>query len=468
MRLFADDTAARIFPRRSLHRLVERARESTPTQAALYLSELPAVVQFYPVDLKLPALARAVSTERVERVLQEAGVDAELDQSELPELIRYKPTRKALLRFTCADRRLYVKLHADTRGARHVLFGDVLQRAGFSAAAPLLYEAGLRMLVHPEQTGTSLRSLRAEAGFVSWMEPLAEALGRLHSTPLEMLPARSAAYEGRRVRDAADSLAALLPAQAPQLQALGQRLAGHLEEAPARPAPVHGDFWDDQVLVSDEGVALLDFDELRLGDPLADVANLLSQLTVRQGEPVHEHERVRATFLEAYAAVRPDGGARLALHEAAALLRSAVGSFRRLEPDWPESAADVAGLAAERLHDYERGRKPLAGRRLRTSEHEHGPRDPALPQLVALFDSGRMADMLEHDVLGEPVTVRDAGGREAQARAAGARSGTSSPSVETEASSLFVCTGRRSPDRVGLACTSFSVTSPRHDRSGWT
>ena len=407
-RLFADDTAARIVARRSLQRLVERARKSAPTPGAAYLPELPAVAQFYPVDLKLPALVTAMSPEPVGAALREAGIDAELEQDGPPELIRYKPTRKALLRLASSNGRLYVKLHADTRGARHVLFGEVLRSAGFPAAAPLLYDPALRMLVHAEQAGTSLRSLRDGPEFVNWMEPLAESLGRLHSSSLEMLPARGVAYEARRVLDAAESLAALLPAQARDVRALGRRLAVHLEEAAVAPAPVHGDFWDDQVLVSGDGVALLDFDELRLGDSLADVANLLAQLAVRRSEPVREHDRARAAFLDAYLASRPGVGGRLVLHEAAALLRSAVGSFRRLEPDWPESAALVAELAGERLRDYERRTTPPAVRRARTRDHGGGPRDPALPQLEELFDSAGMGDVLQREVFGAPVAVREA------------------------------------------------------------
>jgi aminoglycoside phosphotransferase (APT) family kinase protein len=403
-RLFADETAAAIFARRSLRRLVERAFESGATEGAIYLPELPAIVQFYPVDLKLPALTSALSPEHVATALGQAGLDAGLEQHEPPELIRYKPTRKALLRFEHAGGRLYVKLHADTRGARHMLFGDVLQSAGFPAAAPLLYHPELRMLVHSEQAGTSLRALRRVPDFLGWMEPLAEALARFHSTSLDMLPARAAAYEARRARDSAASLAALLPARASELRGLGERLADHLEHATTPPAPVHGDFWDDQVLVSDQGVVLLDFDELRLGDPLVDVANLLAQLTVRQSEPVHESEAVRATFLDSYVSRRPHDSDRLALHEAAALLRSAVGSFRRLEPGWPESASHVVGLASDCLRDYERGRKRVVGRRRRSDSQ---PRDPALPQLEPLFDSARMADVLEHDVFGDPVTVRE-------------------------------------------------------------
>lgn len=408
LRLFADGRATEILERKSRRRLAGRAAAvgDARVPSAVYLSELPAAVQFFPLDIALPALVEAASPRSIEQAFRDASLSAPL-ADESAELIRYKPARKALLRFACdaGGRHLYVKLHADTRGARHLLFGPVLERAGMPGAAPLVYHAGLRMLVHAEQVGTSLRALRSSPAFASWMEPLGELLARLHSTRPPGVPARSPAFEAGRVIAASGSLATLLPAHAAELFALGARLARHLEEATAPPTAVHGDFWDDQVLVSGRGAVLLDFDELRLGDPFSDVANFLAQLAARKGERVHDADGVRAAFLDAYASHRPDGNGTLVLHEAAALLRAGLGSFRRLEPDWPHSAERLVGLARDRLRDYERaprGRRPLA------RPSGAAPRDAMLPQLAALFDPSIMAELLEREVVGSPVTVHDA------------------------------------------------------------
>lgn len=45
-----------------------------------------------------------------------------------------------------------------------------------------------------------------------------------------------------------------------------------------RSLPCHGDFYDEQLVVSDEGLAILDLDDAAMSEPAVDVANLLAHL----------------------------------------------------------------------------------------------------------------------------------------------------------------------------------------------
>jgi hypothetical protein len=278
-------------PRRT-ERLWEKVAGSPLAERAL-----GGVVQRFPLDVRLPGLPAAI----------EGG-----------ELVRYKPRRRAVIRYPGA----YGKLRADGR-APVALPGT---------ARVLEHRPGLT--IYEEIPGTPLREVEREP----WMEAVAEAMARLHATPVD-LPRHDMEAELADLRAAAETATALgVPAGD-----LARRLAARLVAIPAGSATIHGSFHDDQVLVGPEGVTLLDLDSAAIGHPLLDIGHFASYLTAA-GE-----EAARARFLEAC-----DPGLEALLFEAAALLRWSSLPFRDLEPGWREAMARRVELAGERLRAYER------------------------------------------------------------------------------------------------------------------
>jgi Phosphotransferase enzyme family len=272
--------------------------------------ELGGVLQLFPADVGLPGLAGAMARGPA-------------------ELIRYKPGRRAVLRYDDA----YGKLRADTAGALHVALGRRLIELGVPTPAPLAYLPELRMTLHEELRGTRLAELRGPE-LEAWMEPVAEALARLHATTVPGLPAHSMERELDDLRAAADTAAVLLPHRRADIETL---LAGLLDGlAAVRPgaATIHGSFHDDQVLVGDDGVALLDLDSAARGEPLLDVGHFASYLSAA-GETA-----ARERFLDACGA--PPAAL---LFEAAALLRWSSLPFRALEHGWPAAVERRLDLA---------------------------------------------------------------------------------------------------------------------------
>jgi Ser/Thr protein kinase RdoA (MazF antagonist) len=215
------------------------------------------------------------------------------------------------------------------------------------------------------------------------MDPLAATLARLQAVETGHLPARSLADEAATVVDTARWLSLVLPALAGRLTRLSERIGNGLASQPAAFRTVHGDFYDDQALVSDAGVTVIDLDELHRGHPLSDVGNMLAHL--RSGEARGDGTGdARERFLRSALADEPHTTGDLAPFEAAALLRLAPGPFRRLEPDWPDGIERIVGLAEASLDTV---------RRSVTSSAKIPPgtiRDPELPHLCALRDPGRM------------------------------------------------------------------------------
>src|ERR671914_924417 len=116
--------AERLWSRLADSRLPERAGEP-----AYHVGELAAVLQLYPVDLRLPGLVDAA-----------AGA----------ELVRYKPGRRAVLRYRRGERVVYGKLRADDAGRTHMAVARSLIAAGGAAPPPPGKPPPLRLTLHPK------------------------------------------------------------------------------------------------------------------------------------------------------------------------------------------------------------------------------------------------------------------------------------------------------------------------------
>jgi phosphotransferase family enzyme len=306
--------------------------------SACHVPELAAVMQLFPVDVKLPGLVEASSTRAMAAAL--GADDCSLD------LVRYKPGRRAVLRYRLGRRVVYGKLRGDGAGAAHVALGRALIDRGIPTPAPQAYLPDLGMTIHGELRGTRLAELRNGA-LEAWMEPVAEVLVRLHVTRIAGLPAHSMEAEAADLRAAAETAAALLPARRADVEALTERLTAELAAVAPAECTIHGSFHDDQVLVGDHGVALLDLDSAARGHPLLDVGHFASYLAAAG------QDAARARFLAAYARLRPTGPAAL-LFESAALLRWSSLPFRDLDPGWPAAVERRLDLARARLSEYDR------------------------------------------------------------------------------------------------------------------
>jgi Phosphotransferase enzyme family len=303
-------------PRRA-ERLWGRVEVAGLADRARRVPELEAVVQLFPADVRLPGLAGAVARGPA-------------------ELVRYKPGRRAVLRYG-GERVVYGKLRADGAGAGHVELGRRLIELGIPTPAPLDYLPDLRMTLHEEQRGTRLAELGGP-DLEAWIEPVAAALARLHATSVPDLPAHSMEHEVDDLRAAADTAAALVPHRRAEIDGLLDRLVAGLAAVSPGTATIHGSFHDDQVLVGDERVSLLDLDSASVGDPLLDVGHFASYLSAA-GEMA-----ARERFLDA-CAPPPE----VLLFEAAALLRWSSLPFRGLEPGWPAAVERRVDLAIGRL-----------------------------------------------------------------------------------------------------------------------
>ena len=393
------ERTAAIWARASFARLTQRASrddQRAPWPHAVLLPELDTILQTYPLDRELPGLIRASSRRAAGRLLAQAlrGPDDGRVRLSHVKLMRYRPGRKALLRYKLgegASDTLYTKLFSDDRASWLEELGHRLAAGGITTPEPLTRLDAVNGIVHRAAPGVPLATLEGDE-LLAALAPTGRMLGALHAMPWSgPMPAPRPSHVP--LAASARTVSLLLPDLASRVDQLAGRLREALvaEKEPRR--LIHGDFYDDQVLVDDETrIVLLDFDEARRGDPFSDIGNATAHLAARASDPEVANAG-REALLDGYPGGPSIDLRKLALHEAAAGLEMAVGPFRRLQPDWPAAVERLLTLAEERAEIAFASRQHAVtnGPGGATDGARQEATDPALPQLAELLDGQRMA-----------------------------------------------------------------------------
>ena len=315
----------------------------------------------FPDDPALPGLAAAVDGPGVRRRLRPRPPEVAV------EPLRYRPRRRAVLRYRLpGGRSLFAKVMLPKR-ARHVLtVADALRgdRPDTPDAVRLGLPVGrlaLGALVVPEVPGVPLRDLLLAGGRLPSPDRLARLPGELHRQSAPALSAVLRPSDRRRV-DACTALAAarvvagLLPDRACAAGRLAEAVIAWSEASDAGDGPdgwiVHGDLYENQVLVDGDRLGLIDLDDLGPGDALLDAANFSAHLLLlgTSGAPAGRLAlRYREELREAFGRRLDADPAALAWREAYCLLRLAGGPFRVLHPEWPRRVAERLALAGDAL-----------------------------------------------------------------------------------------------------------------------
>ncbi len=180
-----------------------------------------------------------------------------------------------------------------------------------------------------------------------------EALARLHAQPAPTLVPLEREEEVMQLSPTADAVAAVVPHLADDARSLAAEIGSALRQLPPLRLPIHGDFSADQVVLTGDRVAIIDYDAARLGDPASDLglfrATLLADV-LRGALPTAEGERRTIALLDGYRAESGDAGdamARLGLYTAMWLLRLAIEPFRYRVPEWPMRIEAILRCASQ-------------------------------------------------------------------------------------------------------------------------
>lgn len=319
------------------------------------------VVWSWPRDPWLPALPVACDPVRVGALLESFGA--------APAPVRlhvraYRPGRRAVLQARSDSGRVYVKVvrpqRVEALHERHRL----LAGAGLPVPRSLGWDArGLVAL--QELSGEPMRDRLRARGSVPRPEQLLGLLDALPAAVLD-LPRRPSWTDAAQHYASVVSTAltgAGLPEQADRARRFADDVVARLQSCDATPEPTHGDLYEGQLLLDDDGAvsALLDVDTAGPGRHADDLACLLAHLEVLAGmEPAHAAS-TRAV-LAAWQAVFEQGvdPVELRLRTAGVLLSLATGPHRVQDDGWPRATAARLDLVQHWLDGAGRAARPAA------------------------------------------------------------------------------------------------------------
>ncbi len=329
-----------------------RARHRDGTMALLTVGAEcragdPVRVWAFPEDPSLPGLAAAM-----EYPGEEGGAP--------PELLRYRPRRRTVLRYRFGSGQiLFGKVLPPPRARRALEAANRLRPDGPPELRLALPGAGPgpgALLVAPV-AGRLLRDLLlagdappAPARLARLSDDLAAAASPEPAQPLPDSPAGarlSAAGEAARLTGH------LLPGLHPALDRVLATVAKGIDSDQPDRRPVHGDLYEAQILVAGDGtLGLIDLDDLGLGDPLLDAATFSAHLLALALSPGSATARILAYRAQLRLAFLDHLGAHdrsLRWREAYAMLLLSPGPFRTLHPTWPEKVSARVEAATQLL-----------------------------------------------------------------------------------------------------------------------
>jgi aminoglycoside phosphotransferase len=325
------------------------AQAQASGENAIHLAELGMVGWRFPNDPAMPWLTRLMDSRQI----------PELGQTALSaiEIVNYRPEIRCTARYRFAAsetepvRVVYGKTYADERG--RAVYDNLreLQKQSQSNSAfvmpkALSYAADRHTLWLEGVQGQALAELDFAGSVADKIPAIGNALVAFHQLTPPPLPVVTSQQQLQEWRKKADKLSYAYPAIQSALTSL---LAELRQNRPVFEmlGLIHGDFHIDQLLVLPDGsLALFDYDELAIGDPLQDLANFAADL-YNYPYSITAIDRLVQQLFAAYASFNRSqtDSERFAWHLRGQCLTRAYRTFIQQKSAAPQRVADFIALA---------------------------------------------------------------------------------------------------------------------------
>ncbi|MEO5853048.1 MAG: phosphotransferase [Nocardioides sp.] len=310
-------------------KLARRVADRVPAaRPFVLLPEVSALVQWMPLDVRLPVLAD--DAQRLTARLAKKGI---LVSAAEPELLRYWPRRRAVLRFGPYVLKLYREPGDFDQAHRNLRASASLQQLRTPG-----YKGKLkgRQVTVQEWIPGGAPSLAPASS-----DPAGAILADLHGATSPALRTTTPEALLAKAASRADFVVHLLPVLRREVAAL----LDDLEAKAPHGGPLvtsHGNFHAGQLLADPVlGMAMIDFDRLCLASPAYDVSSFAAHVAFgRPGD--------RAVVSAAIDSLVAGYGARpvdLEWYLSIALLRRAAVPFRFQDEHWPDAVAELVDHA---------------------------------------------------------------------------------------------------------------------------
>lgn len=326
------DLAAK--PHRRRHRAATRraATKAPAVEPFGYLPEVSALVQWLPLDVRLPLLG--LNAKRLNRRLVAAGLQPAEDAK--PKLLRYWARRRAVVRFgpyvlkTYRHPQDYLEAEQGLRAAAHL---HRVPTPNFEAALPS------RLTTVQQRVRSHSPSLRPAES-----EPAGALLADLHAESVPGLRVTTPADILAKSAVGADLIGFLLPEVKGTLDALLSRLEDTMPTDLAA-ATSHGNYHAGQLLANKEGLVLIDVDRLCLASPAFDLASFAAHVAFGRKDEMELLTTALDSLILGYGS-RPAG---LEWWLSNCLLRRASVPFRCQDEQWAGAVTNLVGSARKAL-----------------------------------------------------------------------------------------------------------------------
>jgi hypothetical protein len=290
-----------------------------------------------PYDPSLPGLVSALDRATVAQLTSDLGVHSDVRSVRFRS---YRPGRRGVIEAVGTPYSLFLKVVRPKTGrSLHEKHRHLAPR--IPVPDSLGYSDDLGVVVLPAVPGRDLRRILREGGGEKLPDP--ESVAALIDEipdPLDDTVTKSAID---RLPGVVDLLSRIVPSESARLEGLVSAI-GSDDLAPD--VPVHGDFYDAQVLVENgRPISLIDVDTFGWGRPADDPAVMMGHLTLL-ATSVEKPARVltyAARLQELWESIHDPADLRRRI--AAVILGQATGPFRVQHPEWPSKVAERIDVA---------------------------------------------------------------------------------------------------------------------------
>jgi Phosphotransferase enzyme family len=282
---------------------------------------LESVVWVFPNDRKLPGLPALLDPARLPDVVARAFGNNWVIDGSASEVAQYAAESSCTVRVD-------LKLRNTSTGSceTHVIFGktyriDQSERAwrvlkhlwenGGDGARlfpqPIAHQPEISTVWQTGVAGVSLGEFyRNSTLFPEYIKSAATAIAALHQIPTPSAGLVTREEIISRLTRAAELISLVRPLRRRQLESILKNLTD-LSRIMGETAvcTLHGDLHLKNLLVTNDSIVLIDFDDLCRGDPLQDVGSFIAAIYYRgliEGRSYHEIEEITRLFIQAYRA----------------------------------------------------------------------------------------------------------------------------------------------------------------------
>ena len=325
----------------------EKAQRAGTPLAYVQRDEIGLSIWRHPDDPELPGLRGACTPATVAEWLSDCGI--ETNETLQPEILVYRPTRRAVIRATWRDpepHAVYLKVVPERKATK------IVQRHKLASAIgpKLLAQPVQGVVITAENSGAPLSERYSQFSREGAPLPTLREVEAL----LDALPSETAAIESRP--SWTDSIATYKRSAVQELPSEGRRIAelcakvkefAHAGTEPPT-VPTHGDFYEANIFASAAGkpTSVIDIDNLGPGHREDDLACLLGHMAVLPSLSPAHYENLGPAIEEWYwDACERHSPVRLAARIAGVVISLISGAHGENARAWLEVAEQWAARA---------------------------------------------------------------------------------------------------------------------------